>query len=131
MFLFFRYLTVVLYPASLCHSLVLFQHCSSGLILLLLPQKGRSGALYLIQTFNLPHLPLFFNQQSYNHPNFFSKHFNILSACLSSPFLGEEGCYSVLKLFTGLETAAFIACKLTVTNATRAARIPAIINTHQ
>src|SRR6476660_7749037 len=39
--------------------------------------------------------------------------------------------YSVLKLFTGFDIAAFIALKLTVTNATRRAATPAIKNTHQ
>lgn len=39
--------------------------------------------------------------------------------------------YSVLKLFTGFAIAAFIAWKLTVTNATMQAAIAAMPNTHQ
>ena len=38
--------------------------------------------------------------------------------------------YSLLKLFTGLATAAFIAWKLTVINAINADIHPAITNTH-
>ncbi len=39
--------------------------------------------------------------------------------------------YSVLKLFTGFATAAFIAWKLTVANAIKIASTPAAINIHQ
>jgi len=39
--------------------------------------------------------------------------------------------YSVLKLFTGLATAALMAWKLTVNNAISKAAIPATANTHQ
>src|SRR6185369_17520919 len=39
--------------------------------------------------------------------------------------------YSVLKLFTGFAIAAFIAWKLTVSNATSNAAAPAIANSHQ
>jgi hypothetical protein len=39
--------------------------------------------------------------------------------------------YSLLKLFTGFATAAFIAWKLTVDNAIKMATMPAIKNIHQ
>jgi len=44
------------------------------------------------------------------------------------PFRGGGASYSVLKLFTGLANAAFIACMLTDNNAINNASDPAIIN---
>ena len=41
-----------------------------------------------------------------------------------------KASYSVLKLFTGFATAAFIAWKLIVANAINTASIPAAINIH-
>src|ERR1700722_371915 len=50
----------------------------------------------------------------------------------SSPFFSDiHDSYSVLKLFTGFATAAFIAWKLIVTNATITASIPANAKIHQ
>src|SRR6266487_1930819 len=55
----------------------------------------------------------------------------IAPCCFEIIFKHDSNFYSVLKLFTGLAIAAFIAWKLTVINAIATDIKPAIANTHQ